>query len=65
MGIAAIAIRDETSQALQRLMVLANGNQSEVEASLSDVIDALLAISDQWLSEGEMLVEVVAMAEKN
>lgn len=64
MDTAAIAIRDETRDALLALMNKANDGQ-DVIVSFSDVIDALLAISDQWLSEKQVLVEVVAMAAKN
>lgn len=65
MGIAAIAIRDETSEALQVLMNRANNSQGEVVVSLSDVIDALLGISDDALTETGVLAVVVAEAAKN
>ena len=60
----AIAIRDETSEALQTLMKNANNVQDDVEASLSDVIDALLQLTDKIRDEA-MLGEIQAVAAVN
>ena len=65
MGIAAIAIRDETSEALQALMNNANYSQGEVVVSLSDVIDALLSISEKAATETGVLAIAVEVAAKN
>lgn len=46
MGLRAIALRDETVEALQAVMNKANEIQDDVEASLSDVIDAALLIAE-------------------
>ena len=65
----AIAIRDETSEALQALMKKAKVSQEGVspDLSISDVIDTLLDIvlNTDCLEEVEVLEAIVITAERD
>ncbi len=65
---AAIAIRDQTRDDLQKLAKRANETQDDAEVSLSDVIDALLSLSevdDARDAGDEVLEEIIHIAKKN
>lgn len=62
----AIAIRNETQDALQVLVNKGNDSQGDVVVSLSDVIDALLELAASTPTEKEEAVEaIVAVAKQN
>ena len=62
---AAILIRDDTLEALQALVQMANDEQEDAEVALSDAIDGLLAVTRESSIEDELLREVIHIARKN
>lgn len=66
MGLRAIALRDETVEALRALMDKANESQKDAYVELSDVIDALYDIMASSTEEDTEVVEaIVRIAKKN